>query len=79
MDKTFNFLGYVIHCLIVDLYFLSQWIVLNIYRNQPYRRLPFQQYPRKTKIIIWIIINLIFLISLMVLDLLYITMVIVVI
>lgn len=73
MDGMFNILGYLIHCLIVDLFFSAQYIVVNIYQNQPYKRLPFQGSSKMVKIWILVLVNAIFIGILYLLDLLYVT------
>lgn len=73
MDGMFNILGYLIHCLIIDLFFSAQWVVVDMYRNQPYKRLPFQGSSKMVKIWILVIVNAIFIGVLYLLDLLYVT------
>ena len=73
MDGVFNILGYLIHCLIVDLFFSAQWVVINMYQNQPYKRLPFQGSSKIVKIWILVLINAVFIGILYLLDLLYVT------
>lgn len=61
MEYVFDFLGYLIHSLILDLFFLSQWMVYNMYTNgDPYRSLPFQNVSFKVKVSIVALINLLF-------------------
>lgn len=79
MDGMFNILGYLIHCLIVDLLILAEWALINMYQNQPYKRLPFQNSSRMVKIWILIFANLSFIGVLYLLDLLYVTLAIVII
>lgn len=61
MEYVFDFLGYLIHSLILDLFFLSQWMVYNMYNNgDPYRALPFLEASFKVKVSIVVLVNLLF-------------------
>lgn len=74
MDGMFNILGYLIHSLIIDLFISAQWIVVNMYQNQPYKRLPFQGSSKMVKMWILIMVNTLFIGVLYLLDLLYLTL-----
>ena len=55
MKKMFEFSGYLIHSVIIDLYVFTQVALYNVYVNQPYQNLPLQNSPRYVKVLIIII------------------------
>lgn len=60
MEAVFEFSGYIIHSIVIDLWVLAQWAVYTMYKDQPYRNLPFQRSPRYVKFGLWLMANLVF-------------------
>jgi hypothetical protein len=74
MEMVFEFLAYVIHGIVIDLWVGAQLWVDNMYKNQPYSNLPLQRASKQVKAAVWVSVNLLFIGTLIALDLFSLTL-----
>jgi hypothetical protein len=74
MEIVFDILSYVIHSIIIDLFILAQYKIIEIHLREPYRYIPFKHADKKVKLGILIGVNLFFIGCLFLLDLLHATL-----
>ncbi len=71
---VFEFLAYVIHGIVIDLWIGAQLWVDNMYRNQPYSNLPLQRASKQVKVAVFVTVNVLFGVILSLLDLFTLTL-----